>query len=282
MSEPLQVPDYGQQPHQIQVQHSSSNQDEYVSGSASGSVGGLNEKLNTDAIDIPSSDGSVIAQLTRCITSCVGNCFTPHQILVFLRLLKAVAFCTLVLNIFSVSMYILFVDILASDIVTAELGGWRDTVLRLYALLLSVMAILLELDIMNFVRHYSGLKGFIARSFLLYFISVITTTIPIPTTSDDDAAQINDDDFTIRLAAEIPNSAVIFQSVTSWILSLCAMAYLCLGVLCCDRFTSRAFISTTDPIVSTAIPQPSSLMQKNYSLSDNPERLQPQPFPNQV
>jgi len=34
----------------------------------------------------------------------------------------------------------------------------------------------------------------------------------------------------------------------------CSFAYLLFGLLCFDRFTSRAFLSTQDPVASTAIP----------------------------
>ena len=129
MSEPLQVPNYGQQ-NQEQI-------DDSVRGgsstSVSGSVGGPNETLNIDHLDISSCDDSMLATVTRFIAGAVGKCFDPHQILIFLRLLKAVTFCFLVLNIFAVSKYILFVDIMASNDVRKELGGSHDLVLRLYA-----------------------------------------------------------------------------------------------------------------------------------------------------
>jgi len=37
------------------------------------------------------------------------------------------------------------------------------------------------------------------------------------------------------------------------------MVYLIFGLLCLDRFTSQAFLSTEDPLVSTAIPAPSGV-----------------------
>ena len=233
MSEPLQVPDYSQDQQQLQVQQQQQQQHQYqqqqqqqhddiaATETGSASLGGLNETLNTDHLDIPVSDASISAMITRFIASCVGKCFTPHQILVFLRLLKAITFCNLILNIFAAAMYILFVDIMASDVVTAELGGNRDMILRLYALMLSVMAIFLELDVINYVRHFSGFKSFIPRALLLYFISIITTTVPLSTanyTDDDYDTGYNDDDIAERIAAEIPDSAVVFQIVTSWIL----------------------------------------------------------------
>lgn len=38
--------------------------------------------------------------------------------------------------------------------------------------------------------------------------------------------------------------------------SLCAIAYFVLGILCCDRLSARAFVSESDPVKATAIPQP--------------------------
>ena len=35
---------------------------------------------------------------------------------------------------------------------------------------------------------------------------------------------------------------------------LCAVSYFVFGCMCLDRFTSKAFLSTHDPLVSTAIP----------------------------
>lgn len=40
----------------------------------------------------------------------------------------------------------------------------------------------------------------------------------------------------------------------------CAIVYLVLGLMCFDRFTSKAFLSTHDPVATTAIP-PSSGIQ---------------------
>ena len=216
MSEPLEIPDYSQQNDQQISSHESIRGE--GSTSVSGSVGGLNETLDTEHLDISANDDSLLAKITRFIARSVGRCFTPHKVLVFLRLLKAITFCFLVLNIFAVSMYMLFVDVMASNDVRVELGGSRDLVLRLYALALSVMAILLELDVTSIVRHYSGLKGFIPRAFVLYFISVITTTVSIPEVPNDDSIQYDDDNIAMKIAAEIPESAVVFQSVTSWIL----------------------------------------------------------------
>lgn len=50
------------------------------------------------------------------------------------------------------------------------------------------------------------------------------------------------------------NSA--FSPVSPINRGLCAVAYFVFGLLCFDRFTSRAFLSTKNPLVTTAIPQP--------------------------
>lgn len=39
---------------------------------------------------------------------------------------------------------------------------------------------------------------------------------------------------------------------------MCAFVYFCFGILCFDRFTSKAFLSTKNPLVTTAIPQPNN------------------------
>ena len=46
-------------------------------------------------------------------------------------------------------------------------------------------------------------------------------------------------------------SRVPFSSIRT----ICAFTYFVLGIFCCDRFTPRAFMSETDPVKATAIPQ---------------------------
>ena len=48
---------------------------------------------------------------------------------------------------------------------------------------------------------------------------------------------------------------------------MCAIAYFVFGCLCLDRFTSRAFLSTNDPVVSTAIPRPTTVEGVNLERS---------------
>jgi hypothetical protein len=41
----------------------------------------------------------------------------------------------------------------------------------------------------------------------------------------------------------------------SFLRSLCAFTYFMLGIFCCDRLSARAFVSESDPVKATAIPQ---------------------------
>lgn len=150
-------------------------------------------------------------------------------------------------------MYIVFLEILADDEVKDLAGGRRDMIIRVYGLFLAGVAICIELDYAAVVKSFYGFKGFIPRSLLLFFISSITGAHPLHS-----GAQAGDDDIAAYIAAEIPGSAVVFQMVTSFILGLCGFCYLLFGCLCLDRFTSKAFLSTNDPLVSTAIPMPTA------------------------
>lgn len=237
-------------------------------GGPSGTRGGLNEKLNTEYIDVAPDDTSVSANMTRTIAGFVGKCCTPRQMLVVLRLLKAITFCFIVLTIASDLMYIFFVELIASNEVNVILGGFRDTVIRIYGLGLAVMAILIELDMANAVKNFSGFKGFVPRGLLLFFVSTITNAHPLHRqkscsghrflANDDD--NYDDDRYSSQCLSsnDIPGSAIVFQMVTSFVLGCCALTYFVLGVMCFDRFTSRAFLSDKDPLVVTAIPQPNA------------------------
>lgn len=67
-------------------------------------------------------------------------------------------------------------------------------------------------------------------------------------------------------------SDIFFSSITFVPSAACSLVYLVLGLLCFDRFTSRAFLSHKDPIASTAIPQgnaphqtPQIALHNNYN-----------------
>mmetsp|Transcript_15414 Transcript_15414/g.22697 ORF Transcript_15414/g.22697 Transcript_15414/m.22697 type:complete len:263 (+) Transcript_15414:172-960(+) len=205
----------------------------------------LNDILVTEHIDLDNNDDGCMATYTRLVTGCVGTCCTPKLMLVTMRLLKAITFCFLVLNILADGMYIVFVDILS------RLGddGLRGMVIRIYGLGLSVLAIMLELDVHWCVALFLGLKGYIPRALLLFLLAAITNT------SSFSSSGYNDDNYNAN--SKVPNSAVVFQTVTSWVLLLCACCYFVLGICCCDRFTTKAFVSKKNPVESTVIPQAS-------------------------
>ena len=66
----------------------------------------LNERLNTDYVDIGEDEDRIDAQLTKRITDFVGQFVTPRQLLIVLRILKAMTFCFLILTVAADLMYI--------------------------------------------------------------------------------------------------------------------------------------------------------------------------------
>jgi len=85
----------------------------------------------------------------------VGSCSTPRQILVALRLLKAVTVAFIALAAVANVVYVSCVEFVADDYSTPYFGHRRDTLLRLYGLAAGVLALLIELDSGN----YSGGTG---------------------------------------------------------------------------------------------------------------------------
>ena len=212
----------------------------------------------------------------------VAHVLTPRQVLGIIRVLKAITFCFLILNLLSNTMYIIFVHMASPDSVKTMAGGWRDTVIRVYGLGLCMLALAVEIDVSRLVKKFSGLKGFIARALFMFLIAAITSSHPIydktlyekqgnygngddangDDANGDDGANDDangDDAYSSGYVAvadpssEIPSSAVNFQMVTAFVLSLCALGYLVCGLLCFDRFTTRAFLATKDPRVTTSI-----------------------------
>ncbi|KAL3776842.1 hypothetical protein ACHAWO_004247 [Cyclotella atomus] len=200
---------------------SSNHHTSHVS-SKSINISGLNRRLRTEFIDVDPTDESIAASLTRGIVGIVGACFTPRQILVALRLLKSITVCFLALCMAANVTYICLVEFVADPYSkNPYFGNRRDTVLRVYGLMLSVLALLIELD--KYVKAFKVWKGFIARFGLLFFVSVVTYCHP--------------KEWEGNYYYGVPQSAVMFQMVVSSVL-----------------FTSRAFLSTQDPVASTAIP----------------------------
>mmetsp|Transcript_3066 Transcript_3066/g.4728 ORF Transcript_3066/g.4728 Transcript_3066/m.4728 type:complete len:250 (+) Transcript_3066:110-859(+) len=200
-------------------------------------VSGLNRKLRTEFIDLDPEDESILANLVRGVVGLVGALFSPRQILVALRLLKAVTVSMIALTATANLVYVAMVEFVAQPYVNnSYFGIRRDTVLRVYGLGLSVLALMIEMDKFT-MKNFKVLKGFIARFVLLFFVACLTYVHP---------AQWAD--------GSVPGSAVMFQMVCSIMLACCSFFYAIFGLLCLDRFTSRAFLSTQDPVASTSIP----------------------------
>ena len=167
-------------------------------------ISGLNRRLRTEFIDVDPNDESIGASLTRGIVGIVGSCFTPRQILVGLRLLKSITVCFLALTMAANVTYICLVEFVADAYSSNPyFGARRDTVLRIYGLLLSVLALLIELD--KYVKAFKVWKGFIARFGLLFFVSTVTYCHP----KEWEANSYYD---------AVPQSAVMFQMVVSSVL----------------------------------------------------------------
>jgi hypothetical protein len=220
----------------------------------------LNDRLNTDYVDFGDADqNSLCGRLTKTVTGFVGAFVTPRQLLVVLRILKAVTFCFLILTLAADLMYIVFLEVLATSEVRDIVGGRRDMIIRVYGLFLALVAIAVETDVAWVVKSFYGFKGFIARAFLLFFISAITGAHPLHedqlqknisgeqytynnnAAAYDDANAGADDDAAANAAyddaagaavyddfyydvfeksslPEIPDSAIVFQMVTSFVL----------------------------------------------------------------
>lgn len=188
-------------------------------GQTSQRASGLNDTLNTSYIDVPSDDVSWYGSAVRFITGLVGKLCSPRQMLVVLRILKALTFSFLALTLVADLMYIFFVKLFVSAEVNAKVGGTRDTIVRVYGLVLTGMAFIIEIDLQRWVKYFPGLKGFIPRSFLLFFIATITSAHPLH--ENHRGKGNNDDDgsnFDYQVSSEIPSSTVVFQMVTSLIL----------------------------------------------------------------
>lgn len=186
----------------------------------------LNETLNSEYIDIPAEDTSLFANVTRTIAGMVGSCFSPRQVLIVLRILKALTFSFLVFTVVADLMFIFFVQLKTSEEVNTKVGGPRDTIIRVYGLVFTAFALMIELD-MGIVKNFIGLKAFIPRACLLFLIATISSSPPLHASSsgrrshgDDD--RYDDDDWRgysdQQVSKEIPSSTIVFQMVTSLVL----------------------------------------------------------------
>jgi len=170
------------------------------------SISGLNRRLRTEYIDVDPNDDSISASLVRGIVGLVGSCFSPRQILVALRLLKAITVAFIALDGAANLVYISCVEFVSDDNPNPYFGQRRDTVLRLYGFAFGILALLIELD--KFVmKNFKVLKGFLARFGLLFFVSTVTYTHPS-----------EENHWNYSGGVGVPTSAVIFQMVTAMVL----------------------------------------------------------------
>lgn len=170
-------------------------------------ISGLNRRLRTEYIDVDPADDSFIASLIRGVVGLVGSCFTPRQILVALRLLKAVTVAFIALTAAANVVYISCIEFVANNNNNSNyFGHRRDTILRLYGLAFAVLALLIELD--KFVmKNLKVLKGFLARFGMLFFVATVTYCHPAQMDYNNGGA-----------ASGVPPSAVVFQMVASIVL----------------------------------------------------------------
>ncbi|VEU43546.1 unnamed protein product [Pseudo-nitzschia multistriata] len=231
----------------------------------------LNDRLNTNYVNLGGAEGnSYAAQYTKTVTDFVGEFVTPRQLLVLIRVLKAVTFVFLILTLAANMMYIIFLEVLATREVRNIVGGRRDMIIRVYGLFLSGVALAVEVDVAWVVQSFYGFKGFIARSLLLLFVSAITGANPLFIAERNQLLNqdvyYDDDAISNVTSIDLPMSVVVFQQVTSFFLGVCAIAYFVSGVLCLDRFTSKAYLSSNDPLVTTAIPPPTTVQNQEEQI----------------
>lgn len=237
---------------------STTREEHLVSSSPSFQGRSFNKRLDPRHLDIPEEDKSCHAEVVRKVANGVSKIFRPRQVIVLLRLLKALTFCTLALSMIADIMFIFFVEVSVSNDVNIKLGGIRDMICRLYGVGLAGLATMIELDMTIANVHFSGLKPFLPRSFLLLFVATLSATSPMIAYERKQWRQYskyNDDDMgmaydNVLIKEEVPGSAVAFQAITSFVLYLSAIAYFILGLLCVDRFTAPAFVTDDDQVAA--------------------------------
>jgi hypothetical protein len=220
----------------------------------------FNKRLNPRHLDLLDDDKSCHAEVVRKVANVVSKIFRPRQVIVLLRLLKALTFCTLGLSIIADLMFIFFVEVTVSDDVNIKLGGVRDMIMRLYGVCLASLATMIELDMTVANVHFSGLKPFLPRSLLLLFVAILSASSPMIAYERRQSRQYRkyyDDDLgwgsgynNVLIKDEVPGSAIVFQSITSFVLICSAAAYFVLGLLCLDRFTAPAFLADDDQVAA--------------------------------
>ncbi len=146
-----------------------------------------------------------------------------------IRTLQTFTFAILVFTVLADLMYLVFVS-LASTEVNVKVGGVRDAIIRVYGLAMTIMALMIQFDVASFLKYFSGLRGYVPRSLLLFFIATITSPNPLHaeyafnrnknegTDDNFDDYYVGDDQVDQQVSAEIPGSTVRFQMVISFLL----------------------------------------------------------------
>jgi hypothetical protein len=202
----------------------------------------FNKRLDPSQLDIHEQDTSCCAVVTRSVTGIVSRCLRPRQVVVILRLLKALTFCTLCLTIIADLIFVFYVAVNLSNDVDVKLGGMRDKIMRVYGIGIAIVAVLVELDMKVITVHMGGLKPFLIRSILLLYVATVSGTSPMIryeakqarnnryNNYDDDDNDNNDayDDAynaysnkynqSVYIRDEVPGSVIAFQSMTSFFL----------------------------------------------------------------
>lgn len=112
----------------------------------------LNDKLDTQYVDLGEEKNTIRATCTKLMTAFIVDFVTPRQLLVILRVLRALTFVFLIFTVAADVMYVLFLEILASKEVKDIVGGNRDLIIRVYGLFLGCVAIAIEVDVEYIVQ----------------------------------------------------------------------------------------------------------------------------------
>ena len=195
----------------------------------------LNSRLKTDCVDVSPEDTSLRAKYVRFMAPKVGRMFTPRKMIALLRILKALTFFFIVLDVVADIIFISMVEARASVETQAKLGGHRDLVVRAFAVFVAIIVALIELDHSKVKDYFSGFKPFITRSVLIIFVSILTNTPPIIAyerrsnaasnssyssssgSSYSNSYGYNTSSKATSISDEIPQGFITFQSASSWL-----------------------------------------------------------------
>lgn len=255
------------------MQHTNEDYDSTLMAAPSFKGKSFNKRLDPTQLDVHEHDTSCCATVTRTITGIVSRLLRPRQVVVILRLLKALTFCILCLTIIADLIFVFYVSINLSNDVSTKLGGNRDRIMRVYGIAVGIIAVLVELDMQVITSHFGGLKPFLVRSTLLLYVATVSGTSPMiryeakqarnnrysyddDGGDDDGNGNNNGNQYNYNynqshyIRDEVPGSIIAFQSMTSFFLFCCACAYFTLGLLCLDIFTARAFLADDDQVAA--------------------------------